>query len=916
MKKNILFGSGIFILVLLSFIELVNVVPRIKYDSSSINKKIINNTIIDNSRINNIGMDNNEIQLGDCKPYVAEIPKDGRKTWYPKDDLSIKCSSTNQEILSNCGSIDTENYGCCVCTTTYTYNVTVTMDSDNPDFSKMKLTKGDENTGLEYKATCSVTSEPPGAIPMPACSFSSKSTSKVSSEYAVPVAYPNLEYGCSASIDGGESVNCVAGTAITCNRGWTSGVGRRFFRSLISHQEAVLNGGNLYMEGCTEWTNWCSETRDGKCVAHYYVCDSGQWFTRCETMPESVGEHVCVYSSSIKGYESEFKYADNYNFTNQVSENSHVATVSRDECAGCFGNAPTYARSTETKWATSATADDGTTWYKLDEISRVQDENGVWRCPIIAEPSVCEPIDMPGGEQGTETDDCDDKKTIYYVDGRWCGDNNNSITGLSGGPSFSPNAQPFYEIKCINKFENIFDLAGEDILLQKSGASLAYLQFKQGTSFDYEIKSVGSKVCVAKFYYDTWKSVYNLLHQKLTTNENALRVGEDEIKKVRIWYARILQETIKQVKDYMNWTPSTKNTPGASINLSDSNDAKITLNGNSSGTGASDVALEYKTCADGVIGKIVKSKDAENNEIMTCVPRCQFNGSDPDNCYPKYSKVYTTDYNFDSEIKNVMNSMLNDNSFTEVERMVIEDNYKIGMGKNLDHLSSSNKVSFNTDFLDDVYVKNSGPHVEGNALPKELENLGDEDLKDYFSKVQNYLLYTVEPDEITLIPPKVTLNKINGSIVTSGTIPATGIVEYNRIYPDEKIEKGKKYKIEAVINDIANSRTKISNVSCGLDVVNSELVYRVFDKSNPFINNERDKGLNWYRTGLDGISYDFTKVAGEDSSLKNNYRKEVSFDGNTASEIKRSNASYTDAYLGACYYGVDQTSSVCSILGK
>ena len=176
------------------------------------------------------------------------------------------------------------------------------------------------------------------------------------------------------------------------------------------------------------------------------------------------------------------------------------------------------------------------------------------------------------------------------------------------------------------------------------------------------------------------------------------------------------------------------------------------------------------------------------------------------------------------------------------------------------------------------------------------------------SQVKNYMVYTEEKDEVTLIPPKVSLNWENGEVLGSST-PLRVVDGYNRIYIDEDIEKGKQYKLEVHLENIGSSRLKVFDDMCRLKVVDTELVYRTIEETNPFINETRQKGYNWYRNGTDGTIYDFTKVI----QAGNGYSTSYEFNRETLNDVKESNENFgKEAYLGACYLGIDNTSSICS----
>ena len=822
MKKNILFSIGIMMIVGLSLVWFVQNVPRIELSRSK-------------EEVESKTMYQGDLKLGDEVLDEVITVYDSKKVevpWY-YDYSSISCSSCNSDSCKSTeaskteGKYDDSACDACGSGTCYEqdhYSNTVVFSVNYTKSDSWLMTDGDS---MSCSANCSVSPSGFGncSVTGHCAGGGTISASGGTRVYQSKMSYKEYEFNQRISVT-------------YCAGGWSKG-GKTAYISYASGQgSSIVNSRYYYTE------DTCKAVKVGGTRA--YKCNKNQWKVRCGGSAPLVS--VCVYKPSSIGGDP-FKNADGYAWTDDPDQYTDKGWVideskTKDQCGGCFGNATTLAASTSVKWGVG---EHGVTGYKLDEVPSGQ-------CYARETPKVCEPVDQNGSPtESKETDKCDDEENVYFVDGKWC----------NGG-------EPFYEIKCLNKYANEFDLEGKDVEVEED------FDIKQGVSVGIEVKTEGTKLCSAKFFSGTWDTVYFQVIEKLKAvdiEENSVRNAAD-VNEQRSWYITVLTKVLKQVNEYIDWKAKNEHNPTVKVELKNSSGASQKLNSPRGEGGQTVINFQYKPCTNGGEGK----DDPNNSNI--CIPRCKFNDFDDPNCFPKYGKIDTNSGGFSSTLKTYKDDIEKDR---EGKKLISIEDYGITF--------STAKISFRAKLNESKYVSI--------AMPE-----GGVDL----SKVKNFMWYTEDKDEVTLIPPKVSLNWLSGEVLGS-TTPIKVVDGYNRLYTDEEAEKGEQFKLEVHLENIGSSKSRVFDNICKLNVVETELTYRTIEETNPFINESRKKGYNWYRNGMDGTLYDFTKVIQGGGGYSASYE----FSRDAIKSVKASNASLgKEAYLGACYLGLDSTSAICS----
>ena len=838
MKKNILFGIGIMTIIGLSLVWFVQNIPIVSFSSNEVIQELnvnYENDIFDTSFGDEIKLGDSSFSLNGLSVLSDRIKEYISYTSYSQNACSSECTAT--EILKDSDGNYTDSscskYWSTCYKNKYDYSY-YNIYSRLPAASNIILSPGESINcesicSADYPYTCELSGACTGSNTT--ISYPGKNVSVTHHPTTTFYRYGNYYKTHQTSIK-------VKG----CSPGWQKVNDERFFKHnniSLSEFASVFSYSNPYLIIGDVVSIHVASLSTIYRVSNYYV--------RCGVTP--VPDSVCAYKpTTVAGLDNTFENADGYMWTDdpKAIPSDWVIDFNKDrsQCGGCFGNATTLAASTNVRWGTGVHGRDG---YKLDKVSSTQ-------CYARETPKVCEPVDQNGSPTETlETDKCDDEENVYFVDGKWC----------NGG-------EPFYEIKCLNKYANEFDLEGKDVEVEED------FDIKQGVSVGIEVKTEGTKLCSAKFFSGTWDTVYFQVIEKLKAvdiEENSVRNAAD-VNEQRSWYITVLTKVLKQVNEYIDWKAKNEHNPTVKVELKNSSGASQKLNSPRGEGGQTVINFQYKPCTNGGEGK----DDPNNSNI--CIPRCKFNDFDDPNCFPKYGKIDTNSGGFSSTLKTYKDDIEKDR---EGKKLISIEDYGITF--------STAKISFRAKLNESKYVSI--------AMPE-----GGVDL----SKVKNFMWYTEDKDEVTLIPPKVSLNWLSGEVLGS-TTPIKVVDGYNRLYTDEEAEKGEQFKLEVHLENIGSSKSRVFDNICKLNVVETELTYRTIEETNPFINESRKKGYNWYRNGMDGTLYDFTKVIQGGGGYSASYE----FSRDAIKSVKASNASLgKEAYLGACYLGLDSTSAICS----
>ena len=817
-KKNEKYfvGIGIALVMVMSILFGINRSPRITYTSNNKeNYEVVENDFTPST--------SEEIVLGDISASNRQV--------------KVKEYIVSEQVLA-------ENYQCngCLSSTEGEKNSDGTYKSSscagkNPCYFNRYATYSTVGR-VSYKITTGnwLMSDGDSKACEASCSLSAGSSS---STCTISGACPTTILGSSGSKKYVTSVS-VDGTVLDtgtvnveyCSPTWSDGTTTKFFRTIWDRDYAIVHKEKVYMDSCTIVNQSCN---NGNCTPTLYKCGPGEWHVRCGGNPPAVP--VCVYTPSGIG-DNSFKYANAYKMTDSPTEEElNYVAYDKDAstCKGCFGNTPTFARATNTSWSTGPSS---ATPYKYDE--RTTEAS----CTPLPEPRVCAPQDYSDGKVQEETDKCEEEKSIFFEDGKKCVGSVNDA---------------FYEIKCVNKVANYFDL-------NKDGVEVETLNIKQGQSFAYEIESISTKMCYAVFNAEVWERAYNRIQTKFQALQNeSVRVTEVEKASAIQWYITVQTKIFNQVNDYLNWKPAIENEPTAKVTLKQG-DVLQPLNNPKGVSGSS---------ANKIVELIIDDERTKD---------------------PSFDRKATDDGNIASIYYQNKNDLEKDRNGNHI--MVKDSNgskkaIDIAKDYGIEVTSVENQPKFDVNLNNGLYVRDS--------MPSSGINL---------NAVKNFLWITTSKKELYMMPPKVTLNWIDGAIVLNSSDASIAKDGYNRIYTSQDIAKNKVYNLNVTLENLGGNKSVVLDNKCKLKVSNTELIYRVIEEKNPFINDTRQKGYNWYRTGIDGTVYDFTNIIPN----SNEYNVLYSLSPDDIKVIKKSNEKLKDAYLGTCY--LSETNEASEILCK
>ncbi len=167
---------------------------------------------------------------------------------------------------------------------------------------------------------------------------------------------------------------------------------------------------------------------------------------------------------------------------------------------------------------------------------------------------------------------------------------------------------------------------------------------------------------------------------------------------------------------------------------------------------------------------------------------------------------------------------------------------------------------------------------------------------------------------VILIPKKTCVNRFTDSLVDAnddGTCPANTIDGGYKMYIgyNTDITSGDDtYSMSIKVTGFAQGDSTVINDKCSFKVSEASLIYRPIDVTNPFINSEWKKGVNWVNS-----LYDFTQII-HDTTWSVPADIKVSLSASDIAEIKESNEKNrsNSPYLGLC----DKITEPDTITGK
>ena len=241
------------------------------------------------------------------------------------------------------------------------------------------------------------------------------------------------------------------------------------------------------------------------------------------------------------------------------------------------------------------------------------------------------------------------------------------------------------------------------------------------------------------------------------------------------------------------------------------------------------------------------------------------------------------------------------------------NNYNESANIKMETKENGTPVNIEENF--DMTVLSQGVFSEHDVVVK---NLGIKNLKN----PKNYILtHGNNPRKIKLTPKKKCVDTYDGKILSPNEETAEckekSLDGGNKIYTSLNTDAGT-YGMSLVVKGLGavqseRSSIVITNSECDVDVAKVDIKYRSIDVGNPFINDKWERGENWVND-----KYDFTKAI--HANTWNVAKKaEITLQSREIDEVKRSNNSNYNAYLGLCdnirnLTGID--SKICNVASK
>lgn len=218
------------------------------------------------------------------------------------------------------------------------------------------------------------------------------------------------------------------------------------------------------------------------------------------------------------------------------------------------------------------------------------------------------------------------------------------------------------------------------------------------------------------------------------------------------------------------------------------------------------------------------------------------------------------------------------------------------------YLANGITKEVNTNFVRETAV-NKGNYV---SIKETTVKIGPNGTIKGLTNPKNYTRNNYSSPRVTkLIPPKVSINRINGVDVyveekekekennnTSNDIQK--VDGGNKIYLDYGADIQTISPITIKVSGLGGGKSTVTNNKCKLKIQDTDLLYRPIDVGNPFINNDWKKGQNWVNE-----TYDFTSVIHANTWSEVAYSI-IDITAQQIKDIKYSNDHTDSPYLGLC----------------
>jgi len=532
-----------------------------------------------------------------------------------------------------------------------------------------------------------------------------------------------------------------------------------------------------------------------------------------------------------------------------------------ESCGRCNTPSPTPTRESERQCFASNNLNNDTTTYAWG--SKTKNNSGGWNYNypdslhhIAVSDSYCnsKPVEIPSLCSTGIKEESDIKyantcegDTLLEVNDTICGTDNYNNT--------------YFKIESKTDYLANFDM-------NKDGKIETTLNLKSGESFAYDVKVTSKKRAQGTFYASTWISEYQ-------TYENPFKIlkGElgDDFGQSKIARAQNIADSRYSL--YEDARKELENTPQyTTCTITHSDGTKETYDCVTAAYEACEVAADeawnrYKNAKDEL--DLLKSKSARMYELDNAMEGMEA-------IVTNYKREYVDMEYLDKNEPNVKLEFAykSDGRTYNTEVALIKNEKK----------SQDGEIARNK-------VLAANPYHTARGTTIEMWNFD-------YNNYDNPRIRYMQPSEVSV-------DKRSGEI-TSVLQPVSG---YNRIYTEKKnVDKGL-YSVKITIDNIGtdNKESKIINEMCKLNYQENELLFRVIDVSNPFINNSYVPGINW----KDGrYKYNFVGII--DSSIWSQVPEgEVLLDTSRIKLIQNDNS--VEKYLGTCDLPTSN-SAICSLI--
>lgn len=295
--------------------------------------------------------------------------------------------------------------------------------------------------------------------------------------------------------------------------------------------------------------------------------------------------------------------------------------------------------------------------------------------------------------------------------------------------------------------------------------------------------------------------------------------------------------------------------------------------------------------------------------------------------YEKWKKDYNNNYDNMRKYKddnpwyyyyyNILEK-LKDNLKYYNDNYVNGKNAEITADMSLNIAYNLNKKAVNMTF--DKFIKDETQSTSS------VSNTGLNEIKITTKDGNQFVTYNASQaisNVIKLIPQRAILDRQRSTILYDSRNPDASLGEFdggNKMYITSTDVNGNKFLSypdngEYILNLTTNvDGNIITNDKCSLNIQSTNLLYRIINVANPFINNKYDKGINWYNA-----YNDYTGVIESNTwSLPSKYIFTLNSDSIRIIKKDNDSSEGKNKYLGTCYLPIGNLSRgpdiICSQL--